>query len=205
MTPSIELMADAILDTVARRSPIVFESSVVEKILYDSGDIEPLVDAAILNTKSLLEYAYLIGDNSLVYVSSNLMGIRGDKIYLSYKSCRTCRGLFHTHPIPLPIPTPSDALNAGTRNSMIECIGSLINYEPVIVCMKPREKWKNIAYMLEEFSHVIEEYTTMYAPVVINDHIAMAPYPKPSNAWRIISEFEYYFKNQMLIQVNIFE
>ncbi len=205
MVPNIELMVDAILDTVARRSPIVFESYIVEKILYDNGDIEPLVDAAVSNTKSLLEHAYLIGDDSLVYVSSDLMGIKGDKVYLSYRRCRTCRGLFHTHPIPLPIPTPSDALNAWARNSMIECIGSLINYEPVIVCMKPKEKWKDIAYTLEEFSNIIEEYTNMYAPVVLNDHIAMAPYPKPSNAWKIISEFEYYFRNQMIIQVNVFE
>ncbi len=205
MTPNIDLMVDAILDTVARRSPIVLENEVIEKILYDGEDINPIVKAALLNTKSLIEHAYLIGDDSLVYVSSDLMGVRGDKVYLSYRKCSTCVGLFHTHPIPLPIPTPSDAMNASTRNSMVECIGSLINYEPVIVCMKPRRNWRDIACRLEEFSKVIEENTTMYAPVIIDDYIAMAPYPSPNNAWRILEEFEDAFEKYIDINVNVFK
>ncbi len=198
-------MIDAVLDTVARRSPVIFENDVIVKVLYDGGDIAPIVEAALFNTKSLIEYAYLIGDNGLVYVSSDLMGVRGDKVYLSYKKCSTCIGLFHTHPIPLPIPTPSDALNAATRNSMIECIGSLINYEPVIICMKPKRSWKVIAHRLEDFSKIIEEYTTMYAPVIVDDYIAMAPYPSPKNAWRIISEFREYFKDLLDIDINLFK
>ncbi len=205
LTPSIELMVDAILDTVARKSPIVFENEVIEKILYDGEDINPIVKAALSNTKSLIEHAYLIGDNSLVYVSSDLMGVRGDKIYLSYRKCSTCIGLFHTHPIPLPIPTPSDAMNASTRNSMVECIGSLIKYEPVVVCMEPRRSWKDIAYRLNEFSKIIEKYTTMYAPVMIDDYIAMAPYPSPHDAWKILEEFENFFDKYINISISVFE
>ncbi len=205
MTPNIELMVDVILDTVARKSPVVFENEVIEKILYDGGDVNPIVKAALSNTKSLIEYAYLIGDNSLVYVSSDLMGVRGDKVYLSYRKCNTCIGLFHTHPIPLPIPTPSDAMNASARDSMIECIGSLIDYEPVVVCMKPRKNWKEIAYKLEEFSRTIEENTTRYAPVIINDYIAMAPYPRSESAWKILGEFSREFKKHVDISINVFE
>lgn len=205
MTPSVELMVDVVLDTVVRRSPIVFKNEVIEKVLYRGGDINPIVEAALLNTKSLIEHAYLIGDNSLVYVSSDLMGIRGDKVYLSYRKCNTCIGLFHTHPIPLPIPTPSDALNASTRDSMVECIGSLIRYKPVVVCMKPKRNWRDLAYKLEEFSDVIEKYTTMYAPVIINDYVAMAPHPPPNNAWRILKEFKKFFNEYIDINISVFE
>lgn len=202
----MDLMVDVLLDvSVVRTEPIVYDVGIVEKILYGDGDLERIVGDALFNSKILVEYAYLIGDNGLVYVSSGVMGIDGVKVFMYSRKCPGCLGLFHTHPIPLPIPTPSDVLNACVRRSSVECIGSLIDYRPVILCMKPTKGWETIAQRINEFVGIIEDYTDAYAPVDTSNGIFMAPYPRPKNAWKILGEFKEYFRSYANISLNVFE
>lgn len=206
MTPPLDLMFDVILDSYAHsRSPIVYSAGYVSKVLTgDVDEVTRIVKAAEANTKLLLEHAYLISDNGLVYVSSGVMGVDGVLVYKYSRICLNCNGLFHTHPIPLPIPTPSDALNAYNRGSSLECIGSMIEGEPIILCIKPKESWRNIALAIAEFSSIIEAYTDAYAPVDTGEGVFMAPYPSKSKAMLILDEFASAMEKYASVRVDHF-
>ncbi len=206
MTPPLDLMFDVILDSYTHgRNPVVYSASYVDKALTGSEEeLTRIIKAAETNTKLLLEHAYLMSDGGLVYVSSGIMGIDGVLVYKYSKICPNCSGLFHTHPIPLPIPTPIDALNAYNRGSSIECIGSMIEGEPIILCIKPKESWKTIASAIAEFSSIIEEYTDAYAPVDVGEGVFMAPYPSESRAMLILDEFINAMKGYARVYVDYF-
>ncbi len=206
MTPPLDLMFDVILDSYTHgRNPIVYSANYVSKALAgDEDELAKIVKAAETNTKLLLEHAYLMDDEGLVYVSSGVMGVDGVLVYKYSKICPNCSGLFHTHPIPLPIPTPSDALNAYNRRSSIECIGSMIDGEPIVLCIKPKESWKTIASAIVEFSSIIEEHTDAYAPVDVGEGVFMAPYPSRSRAMLILDEFASAMEKYARVHIDYF-
>ena len=208
MTPPMDLMVDVILDVNAiRREPVIYNVRDIQHILHEGDDnkLDDIINAAIFNSRILFEHAYLIDDYGLVYVSSGIMGIDGLRVFKYSKGCPHCIGLFHTHPIPLPIPTPSDALNAYSRNSLIECIGSMIGNEPVIVCIKPRASWKTIASRIDVFAKTIEYYTDAYAPVDTINGIFMAPYPSPDTSWRLLEAFKKHIQEYAKVEINVFK
>lgn len=208
MSPLMDLMIDVVLDMNAtRREPVVYNVRDIQHVLYDGDDnkLNDVINAAIFNSRILFEYAYLIDDYGLVYVSSGIMGVDGIRVFNYFKGCPRCIGLFHTHPIPLPIPTPSDALNAYSRGSLIECVGSMIGNEPVIVCIKPRTSWKTIASRIDVFTKTIEYYTDAYAPVDTVNGIFMAPYPSPDASWRLLEAFRKHIQEYAKVEINVFK
>lgn len=174
------LLLDAVI-----KSPSVI--GLAEKYLMSLKEITELInsDEEELNLKSLrheylMEDAYVICGESLIHIGSSSSEIPGYLVLNTLSSCKECndRITLHTHPVPLPIPSPSDILNALQLSKDIECVGSKIYDEIHILCLSPKNDWKDILEIHENFSSILFNTVKYYIPIENEDNsINFIPYP----------------------------
>ncbi|RLG87338.1 MAG: hypothetical protein DRO15_05050, partial [Thermoprotei archaeon] len=158
--------------------------SLKEIVRLMEGD-EDIIDLKPLGCKYLVEDAYVICGKSLIHIGSSSSEIPGHLVFNALQFCKEYgdRMTLHTHPVPLPIPSPSDILNALQLSKDIECVGSRIYDEIHILCLSPKNSWKEILEIHKNFGSILFDVIKHYIPIENeNGSINFIPYPTKSEA-----------------------